>query len=299
MKTLTSSLLACLAISALAQTPKKVNRHEVPVAAHYRQLAALSRVPESASAPLDSVRFPASRASAASLAALKLPTIYVHEFRSELRLPPPPANSSAQTKAELDYLLRIQDVRKPDQVEQARQMAEVYYIPMLTDSTHPHYKANVSSLFFVGSPAGDWFNARNLPVLTKLLERVHQDASHTYYTLKYQYNRPRPYQLDPRLQPLEQASSPSYPSSHGSAAYINAYLFSELEQQLTPQFLAKAFQVTQSREVLGVDYPSDGEAARVWARSFVNYLLGNPAFKEDWKAVRAEWKQARKGRTLP
>lgn len=244
----------------------------------------------------DSIRFPAERASAVSHAALKLPTIYVQEFGNELRLPPPPANSSAQTKAELDYLLRIQDVRKPNDIEQAKQMAEVYFIPMLSDSTHPHYKANISSLFFVGSQIGDWFTAQNLPVLTKLLQRVHQDASHTYYSLKYQYNRPRPYQIDPRLKPLEQAGSPSYPSSHGAAAYINAYLFSELEQQLAPQFNSKAFQVTQSREVMGVDYPSDGEAARVWARSFVNYLLGNPLFREEWKAVRAEWKQVRKGR---
>lgn len=283
---------------ALAQSAPKVKRYELPVAAHYRQLAGLSSAPQSAFAGMDTIRFPAAKASATSMAAKSLPTIYVQGFGNDLRLPPPPANSSAQTRAELDYLLRLQQTRKPDDIKQAQVMADVYYIPQLTDTSHPHYSANVPSLFFVGKPMGDWFNAHNLPVLTRLLERVHQDASHTYYSLKYQYNRPRPYQLEARLEPLEQAGSPSYPSSHGAASYINAYLFSELEQQLAPKFLSVAFQMAQSREVMGVDYPSDGEAARIWARNFVNYLLGNPTFREDWKAVRAEWKQVRKGRSI-
>lgn len=295
MKT-TLSFLFLLALNqwGLAQTAPKVSRYELPVAAHYRQLATFSPVPQSASAWMDTVRFPAAKASATSIAARSLPTVYVQAFEKDLRLPPPPANSSAQTRAELDYLLRVQQTRKPEDIKQAQLMADVFYIAQLTDSSHPHYGVNVPSLFFVGKPLGDWFNAQNLPLLTRLLERVHQDASHTYYSLKYQYNRPRPYQLEPRLEPMEQAGSPSYPSSHGAASYINAYLFSELEQQLAPKFLTVAFQMAQSREVLGVDYPSDGEAARVWARSFVNYLLANPTFRGEWKAVRSEWKQVRK-----
>ncbi|RIV21144.1 phosphatase PAP2 family protein [Fibrisoma montanum] len=279
---------------SIAQSPRQVSRYMVPVAAHYRQLAVINATARSEQKWMDTIRFPIAKASAASQAALKLPTNYVQSFNSELRLPTPPANSSARTRAELDYLLRVQQYRKPEEIEEAKVLAEVYYIPMLTDTTHPHYRANIPSLFYVGSPTGNWFNAQNLPTLTKLLQRVHQDASHTYYSLKYQYNRPRPYQLESRLQPMEQATSPSYPSSHGAAAYVNAYLFSELEPQLAPLYLTKAFQVTHSREILGVDYPSDGEGARIWARRFVNYLLGNPTFQKDWKVARAEWKQVRK-----
>ena len=295
MKTLLFlSLFLSVGGRVLAQSPRKVNRQELPVAAHYRQLAAMSRTAQSEFAASDTVRFPAAKGSATSRAALSLPTVFVHDFQRELRLPPPPANSSAQTRAELDYLLRIQQTRNADQIQQAQAFSDVDYMPMLNDTTHPHYRANIPSLLAVGRPAGDWFTARNLPVLTRLLQRVHQDASHTYYTLKYEYNRPRPYQLEPRLEPLEQAGSPSYPSSHGAAAYVNAYLFSELEPQLAPKFLTVAFQITQSREVQGIDYPSDGEAARIWARGFVNYLLGNPTFVAEWKRAKSEWKQLRK-----
>lgn len=36
-----------------------------------------------------------------------------------------------------------------------------------------------------------------------------------------------------------------------------------------------------SREILGVHFPSDSEAGRVFARQFVNQLLKNKAFQAD------------------
>jgi acid phosphatase (class A) len=49
-----------------------------------------------------------------------------------------------------------------------------------------------------------------------------------------------------------------------------------------------------SREILGVHYPSDSEAGRSFARQFVNELLKNKAFKEDFEAAKKEISQVKK-----
>ena len=289
-------LIAALSIGpvSVAQTAQKANRRAADVAAHYRQLAKSSREPVATRASMDTITFPVAAGSAVSKAALTLPVVYLTDIPELLNIPRPPANSSEQTRAELDYLLRVQQSRKPEEIQGAKELAELFFIPLLTDATHPHYAYNDRALFFAGSGFGEWFNAKNLPQMARLLGRVQQDASRYYYQLKYATKRPRPYQLEPRLDPLEQAGSPSYPSSHAAAVYVNAYLLGELENQQTNELLTKAFIMAHSREVLGVDYPSDAEAARLWAREFVNYLLRNPAFQAEWKTVRDEWKQVRK-----
>ena len=43
-----------------------------------------------------------------------------------------------------------------------------------------------------------------------------------------------------------------------------------------------------SREILGVHFPSDTEAGRVFARQFVNELLKNKVFIKDFEEVKKE-----------
>ena len=100
--------------------------------------------------------------------------------------------------------------------------------------------------------------------------------------------RPRPYALEPRLQPIEKPGHPAYPSGHSAASYVNAYVMSELAQDLAPEFLKMAYEMAYSREVIGVHYPSDSEVSRVWARGFVNELLKSPKFWVDLTKAKAE-----------
>lgn len=163
--------------TSYAQSTPKANRDALPIAAHYKRLAQLNRAPGAERASLDTITFSASAASTTSKTALTLPSVYLADVPELLRIPPPPANSSAQTRAELDYLLQVQATRKPEDIQQAKQLAELYYIPLLTDATHPHFADNNRALFYAGSPFGEWFVAKNLPEMTRLLGRVLQDST--------------------------------------------------------------------------------------------------------------------------
>jgi acid phosphatase (class A) len=78
------------------------------------------------------------------------------------------------------------------------------------------------------------------------------------------------------------------PQSKASASYVAAYVYQELMPEKTEVFVKNAYEMAHSREILGVHFPSDSEAGRVFARQFVNELLKNDAFKRDFEEVKRE-----------
>ena len=52
--------------------------------------------------------------------------------------------------------------------------------------------------------------------------------------------------------------------------------------------------MAHSREILGVHYPSDSEASRIFARQFVNLLFQNEKFIQDFEKVKEEWRSKAK-----
>ncbi|MCX7861991.1 MAG: phosphatase PAP2 family protein [Bacteroidales bacterium] len=84
-------------------------------------------------------------------------------------------------------------------------------------------------------------------------------ASFLTQSLKYSFNRKRPYVTHPEIQKLSSGGSPSFPSGHTSEAFSAATAFS-LEYKRwyisVPAFIW-ASSVAYSRMHLGVHYPSD------------------------------------------
>jgi Membrane-associated phospholipid phosphatase len=112
------------------------------------------------------------------------------------------------------------------------------------------------------------------------MARVWQDASYFIWAMKYKYLRVRPYVLDSTIHNLEETNWAAYPSGHAANSYINAYLYQELAPEFSDIFLKDAYDMAHSREILGVHYPSDSEASRIFARQFVNKLFENDRSKK-------------------
>ena len=55
-----------------------------------------------------------------------------------------------------------------------------------------------------------------------------------------------------------------------------------------------AYDMAFSREILGVHFPSDSEAGRIFARQFVNELLKTKAFIQDLEEVKSEIEAVKK-----
>jgi acid phosphatase (class A) len=237
---------------------------------------------------MDTIKYPAKEMATSTLAATMMRTVYLIEDVSSLLQMQPPANSSEQTRAELKFLLELQEKRTDQDVARYRRLAGIFHSPNNFNPLDPDYDRNFSSLFHVGSPLGDWYTYKNLPLTAKLLSNAYRDATYYFFKLKVAINRPRPFMLEPSLKFLERPQHQSYPSGHSTASYVNAYIMMEIAPELSEDFLKMAAEMAYSREVLGVHYPSDSEAGRIWARKYVNELFAKEKFQKDFEAAKKE-----------
>ena len=207
-------------------------------------------------------------------------------------IPDFPANSSRQTRAELDYLLQLQQQRSEEDVRASLFYAGVYYRTAVQPEDND-YKKFRRNLFHIGRSVGTWFNPDSLPLTASLVANVWKDAEYLIWKYKNYFIRIRPYKLEPKLQNLEETNWAAYPSGHATNSYVNAYLYSELLPEFSSFFIKDAYDMAHSREIIGVHYPSDSESGRILAWQLVKRLLSNEKFKKDFNAAKEEIKKVK------
>jgi acid phosphatase (class A) len=283
-------LLLISPLFVVAQKPKdKMQRELTPARGHYKQLQKFNNKPSATNEEIDKLKFetdPSQIERRLSLKPIFLTDVKVDDFK----LPEMPANSSEQTRMELNYLLGLQKQRTPEDVRTSLYMANVYYNLRVkpTDSTYSRFRRN---LFFIGRSIGTWFHPDSLPKTANLIASVWQDANHFIWALKFKYARIRPCKIDPAIKNLEVTEWAAYPSGHSANSYINAYIYQELAPEFTDFFIKDAYDMAHSREIIGVHFPSDSESSRIFARQFVNKLFQNEKFRAEFEVVRKEWVQ--------
>jgi acid phosphatase (class A) len=275
------------ASSSVAYCQKQKFYQLTPVKGHYKSLQSFNPKPTAPDEKIDKEKFPYDSASAEKRLSIK-PYYLEHLKLEDFKIPDPPANSSEQTRAEINYLLQLQQKRSKLDVNSSLYMAGVFYSLKTKpeDSTYDYYRQN---LFHVGRSIGNWFNPKDLPITADLIANVWQDASYFIWAFKYKYLRVRPYVLDTDLNNLEDANWAAYPSGHAANSYVNAYIFQELAPEFSEIFIKDAYDMAHSREIIGVHYPSDSEASRILARQIVNKLFQNEEFLKDFEKVKKEW----------
>lgn len=288
--------LLTLALALLCSLALQTTTSAQTILANNSNKAANENKSDVAIRSLDDITFP--EADFTRGAYLKLRTVYVHVPVSKFKLQPFPANSSNETRAELDFLLYLQQNRTAESINRTEAMANVYFDPLTTNLAEADYTRNINSLFYIGRDLGPWFTAQKLPLTSHVLQNVIQDATYYIFSLKADFNRPRPYQLDARLQNLEAPGHASYPSGHSSTSYVHAYILSNIFPEYQDHFMGVASDMAFSRETRGVHYPSDSEAGKEFARQFVDELMKSRKFRSDLEAMRAEIKQTRTANQL-
>ena len=282
------TLVVFAAINSMAQQKKELT----PARGHYKELSAFSVNPKSSNQESDNLKFPFDAAVAERRLSLK-PYYLTNTKPEDFNFPNPPANSSEQTRAELNYLLGLQMQRSKLDTDASLIMANIYYNLRTKpeDSTYTQYRQN---LFHIGRSIGTWFNPENLPVTADFMAHVWQDASYFIWTFKYKFLRVRPYVLDTLINNLEETNWAAYPSGHAANSYVNAFVYQELAPQFTDIFIKDAYDMAHSREIIGVHYPSDSEASRMLARQLVNKLFESEKFRRDFSDVQKEWREKAK-----
>lgn len=290
---------ACPPESCAPGTAASSRRLEVQ-AAHYARLAGLDAHPRDGSGGLDRKLFDLGAMSPGYFKILGRSPAYLDVPHTALPLAEFPANSSAQTRAELDFLLELQaSSRSPENVARSQALAGVFYRVSTQpgDEDFPRMRRN---LFFMGSELGDWFGPDALPKTADLMARVQADATYYIWAHKYRFDRARPYELEPRIAKLETPNFPAYPSAHSGNSWVAAFVFQELLPEHRELFSRTAAEMAFSREILGVHFPSDSESGRLLARQIVDGMLRIPRFRQDLEEARREIRAADKtGKKAP
>lgn len=187
-------------------------------------------------------------------------------------LPAPPADDSAENKAEIRQLHQIQDRRTP------------------ADVAHARADAAERDIFIFKNVLGDRFNAKALPLTAALSAHVEQDGSAEIKPLKHIFHRLRPYQFDKTLHPVCRATmkEDSYPSGHTATGYLEALVLASMLPEKKDAIFARAADYAHDRLVCGVHHASDLEAGKEIAYALFAVMADNARFEAERRAAEAE-----------
>jgi acid phosphatase (class A) len=279
-----------LSASLLAETtlPDRSQERLTAATGHYARLQQLD--PQPAALPIDTKRWKTNSKFIEKVEKIK--PEFVQVPLETFALPPCPANSSKQTRGEIDYLLRLQAGRTEEEGKRALFFASWGYSTSIKRGD-AGFEPQQRNLFYVWRSIGTWFNPNALPITAEVLGRVWRDAGYHIWRLKFKYARIRPYNIDPAIKPLEEPNWAAFPSGHSSYAHMLAYLYSALAPEFSDIFLNDARTIAHSREIIGVHFPSDSEAGRVFGQQFVNQLLASEKFRPELEKMKDEWSRVR------
>jgi acid phosphatase (class A) len=187
-------------------------------------------------------------------------------------VPPPPADGSADTKAEFAELRAIAARSSPQELAAAARDARDEK-PDLFNST-------------VG------FDISALPETNKLLMMVVEEEGADVKAAKKYFHRVRPYSADPTIKTCEPVkpgkAANSYPSGHASLAFSTGVVLAALLPAKSQAILARASEYAEHRLVCGVHFRSDIVAGQQYGTIVALKLMDNPAFQAQMAKARAE-----------
>jgi acid phosphatase (class A) len=186
---------------------------------------------------------------------------------------PPPANSSATTRAELDTLLRLQ--------QQARTRTALRDI-----RAHREYPGVCAAVL-----ASVHRELSHAPKTRALLEHVDRDATFAVFNAKRRIERPRPHQLDARIEPaIAVPAHAAYPSGHALQGYLVARVLAAIFPDFRDDLMSAGERIGYERELAGLHYPSDSAASRALGAEIFARLSKSETFQRELAAARSEWR---------
>jgi acid phosphatase (class A) len=190
MKYNLSLVLTVLVLTSIGYGQGQIpQRTLTPARGHYKQLSLLSPKPRTENEPIDKIKFVIDKETIDRRLS-RTPYYLQGTSVTDFNIPNAPANSSEQTRAEINYLLALQNQRTTESVRSCLYMADIYYNLSVKpgDETYGAFRKN---LFHIGRSIGSWFNPETLPVTAELMANTWRDASYFIWSFKFQYARVR------------------------------------------------------------------------------------------------------------
>jgi acid phosphatase (class A) len=190
-------------------------------------------------------------------------------------LPPPPANDSAQMKAELGEILTIQVTRTPEMAARAVADAEenVWRFSDVIDNPK--------------------FTKENLPKFSAFFDRIVETEGAVVDPAKDVWKRPRPHLYSDLVKPIVPLSkSGSYPSGHTTLGTLMGIVLANMVPEMRPVIMARAWEYGHNRVVGGIHYASDIEAGHIAGTVIAETIMTHDDYKTEYEGAKAELRAA-------
>jgi membrane-associated phospholipid phosphatase len=189
---------------------------------------------------------------------------------SDFNLPPPPENTDAATREELQVLHDNIHLRTPDKLAEIE--AELAF---------PTTQFGTATL-------ADIFVTR--PHTRQAFEYLIGVSDPVVLAAKRHFDRVRPSHLDPTLPTaIPVPNHPAYPSAHAVNGHLIAFLLSTLNPENTELYINAAIRIAHNREIAGVHYPSDSQAGAILASQLYQALESDFVFTNLLRQAMLEW----------
>jgi membrane-associated phospholipid phosphatase len=189
---------------------------------------------------------------------------------TEITVPPPPADTSDQTKKELEELRQLQS----DRSSITNTAVQYYNAVPATQRWHDELVAQGVVAKLSPNRFGRLFG---------ILHTALHDAVIAAYVAKYQYNRKPPSALAPDLNTVAtingatDSSAPSYPSEHAAIAGAAVTLLTAWFPADEANLKAMAAELGQTRLSMGANYRSDVDAGTLLGQKVAEKALARAA----------------------
>jgi acid phosphatase (class A) len=189
-------------------------------------------------------------------------------------LPPPPANDSAQTKAELGEILTIQVTRTP--AMEARAIADA-------EETVWRFSDVIDNPKFI---------KENLPKFSAFFDRVVETEGAVVDPAKDVWKRPRPHLFSDLVRPVVPLSkSGAYPSGHATVGTLMGIVLANMLPEKRPAIMARAWEYAHNRLVGGIHYATDIEAGHIAGTVIAQTIMTHDDYKTEFEGAKAELRQ--------
>lgn len=135
------------------------------------------------------------------------------------------------------------------------------------------------------------------PKLFELLLKAHATEVQAGASAKAYFERVRPYQQFKEPSGIPEAEKPtdftSYPSGHTHASWLVGMILTAIDPVDTESIMRIAYELGQSRVILGYHYQSDVDAGRVAGSITFARLCAMPEFLDMLQAAKDEFKTAK------
>ncbi len=187
---------------------------------------------------------------------------------------PPPAKDSAETKAELDDVMKLMAAASEDRKKQA-----------IADD-----EENLAA--FIASTSIK-VEKDTLPLTTALIQRVIDTEDEVTTPAKKGFGRPRPPVVNEQIKPLIKLSkSGAYPSGHTTNGTAIAIVLAKMLPEKKDEMMARAKDYAWSRIIVGVHYRSDLDAGYASGALIAQALMQNADFQKEFEPAKAELRKA-------